>query len=135
VAVDLTVPGWLTEKTAKWIDRLSMREWNVAIGLALAPGNDPDCRALTEQYADINFGRITFRADAEDTNEWEIYLVHELLHIKHSRTDDVVERVIRPHLDGVASEMADSAYRRAVEPFIHSLAVSLVELRTNDQPG
>lgn len=129
MAVDLTVPEWLNARTALWIDRLSMREWEVAIGLALSPGGDPDCRALTEQYADINFGRITFRADIENTEEWEIVLVHELLHIKHSRIDDVIMRVIEPHIGDVPTEMIDSLYRRVVEPFVHSMAVALVKMR------
>lgn len=128
MAIDLSVPVWLNMKCAMWIDRLSMREWEVAIGLSLAPDGNADLEGLAEHYPDLNFGRITFRVDIENDERWETVLVHELLHIKHSRIDSEVMRGIAPHVGGVPHEMIDGMYRRTVEPFINSLAKTLVEV-------
>lgn len=123
----LTVPEWLNHKVAQWIDILSMREWEIAVGLALAPGNDPDCLGRAEQYPSLNFGRITFRVDIENNPEWEKTIVHELLHVKHCRIDHFVEEVMIPGMDG-ASVACSLTYRQFIEPFIYSMADSLVEL-------
>lgn len=124
----LAVPEWLNHKIAQWIDLLSMREWEIAVGLALAPGGDPDCLGRAEQYPDINFGRLTFRADIENTPEWEKTIVHELLHIKHSRIDHFIENVVFTSMDG-ASLVCSLTYRQMIEPYIHSMADCLVEMR------
>lgn len=104
-----------------------MTEWNVSLRLALVVDGNEDCRGLCEQHPDINLGRITIRADVEDTQEWEITLVHELLHVKHSRIDDVVDRVLEPQLNA-STVMVQTTYRLAMEPFIDSMAHVLVEM-------
>lgn len=124
----LTVPEWLNHKVALWIDLLSMREWEIAVGLSMAPGNDPDCLGRAEQFPNLNFGRLTFRADIEETAEWEKTIVHELLHIKHSRIDHFIENVMIPGM-GDASLVCSLTYRQLIEPFIHSMADCLVEMR------
>lgn len=126
MTISLEVPQWLMDKCNVWIARLSMEEWTVGMVIALCPNDDPDVRALAEQYPDINYGRITVRVDVEDDEEWEVSLVHELLHIKHSRIDYVVQRAIRPFLEGTAADMADIMYRGAIEPYIQSMAWTLV---------
>lgn len=126
MAVDLEVPQWLIDKCNEWIARLSMSEWTIGMAIALAPNDDPSVMALAEQFPDLNYGRITVRADFEDNEEWEAALVHELLHIKHARIDDVVQKVMRPHLTEMAADMADVMYRNAVEPYVHSMAWTLV---------
>jgi hypothetical protein len=127
VAIDLTVPEWLKIKVAFWIDTLGMGEWEVAIGLALAPNSDPDCMGMTEQHANLNFGRITFRIDIVDNAEWEQIIVHELLHIKHSRIDHYIEDVMIPLMDG--SLVCSMTYRQMIEPYIHSMAACLVRMK------
>lgn len=128
MAIDLTVPEWLQIKCSAWIDRLRMHEWDVAIGLALVVREDPDTRACAEQHPDINFGRITFRADAEDTQEWEATLVHELLHIKHSRIDSYIDRIVLPNMQGVEMGFGYLVYKSHLEPFTESLAQALVKI-------
>lgn len=126
MAVDLEVPQWLADKCNEWVARLSMEEWSIGMVIALVPNGDPDVRALAEQYADLNYGRIAMRVDVEDDEDWEVSLVHELLHIKHSRIDDVVQKVMRPQLGGSAGDMADIMYRGVVEPYTQSMAWTLV---------
>lgn len=125
MAIDLTAPDWLTEAFALWIERLNLREWEIDTGLAMAPNNDPDCMGLTEQFPDLNFARITLRADVEDNREWQIVIVHELLHVKHSRVDHLLEGVVFPGLEGVTAALA---YRQHMESYTHSLAACLVDM-------
>ncbi len=126
MAIDLEVPQWLADKCNAWVARLSMEEWTIGIVMALAPNDDPDVRALAEQYPDLNYGRITVRADIEDNEEWEVSLIHGLLHIKHSRIDYVVQKVMRPYLGDTAEGMADIMYRGVVESYTQSMAWTLL---------
>lgn len=127
MALDLTLPDWLQKKCSLWIERLNMGEWDVGIRLALVVMNDEDTKGSVEAYPDINLGRIQIRADVEDNEDWEVTLVHELLHIKHARIDDVIQRVFEPHT-AVPTELVDSIYRRALEPYIDSLSKALVAM-------
>jgi hypothetical protein len=139
MALDLTVPGWLERKLQTWVDRLQMHEWEVRLRLDLTIDNNEDCRGQAEHYPGINLGRIVLRADVEDSEEWEITLVHELLHIKHSRIDAVVDHAFIASLAGsqsaVTTAMAETVYRQAYEPFIDSMAKVLVKLSNDHQPG
>jgi len=126
MSVDMAVPQWLADKCNLWIARLSMEEWTIGMVLALAPNDDVTTRALAEQYPDLNYGRITMRVDVEDDEDWESCLVHELLHIKHSRIDATVQKAILPQLQSSAADMADVVYRAAVESYIYSMAWTLI---------
>jgi hypothetical protein len=128
MAADLNPPTWLKHKLDTWMVRLQMHEWEIRLGLDLVVNDDAGCKGLTEQWPLVNMGRITLRVDVEDDEEWEIVLVHELLHIKHSRVDHVLEQTLFPELAGIPATMAHSAYRQAYEPFIHSMAVALVKM-------
>jgi hypothetical protein len=127
MSIDLTAPPWLLSKCSLWIERLQMGEWDVQIKLALVLNEDPECRGTAEAYPDISLGRIELRADIEDNAEGETTLVHELLHIKHGRIDDVINRVLEPQIN-VPTPMVKSVYRLALEPFIDSLSKALVKL-------
>ncbi len=133
MAIDLTVPAWLNEKTAQWLDRLSMREWNVGIQIAVVLDDNPECRGFAIEQPDINFGLITLRADIEDTRDWEVTLVHELLHIKHSRIDNYIDEVVAPNLNGVSMGFAWQCYKKVMEPFIQSMAEVLVDMHRGEQ--
>lgn len=122
--IDLTVPTWLQEKVALWIDRLQLGEWEIGLRLALVLNDDANVQGLCDQYPDLNEARLTFRADIEDTKEWERTIVHELLHVKHSRIDHFLEGVVFPSLDNV---LATITYRQFVESYTHSLAKALVD--------
>ncbi len=125
--VDLTVPEWLTTKCSLWIERLQMGEWDIQIKLALVLNDDPNCKGTAEAFPDISLGRIELRADIADDEEGEITLVHELLHIKHARIDDVINRVFEPQLNA-STALVQMVYRVAMEPYIDSMAKALVRL-------
>lgn len=125
--VDLTVPPWLLERCQFWAAQLGLQDWEIEITLSTAPDGDIGNLGLAETSPDRSFATITLRADVEESPRWEIYLVHELLHVKHSAIDAVVQTVISPPT-GEGKAMADAAYRRVVEPYIHSMARALVIL-------
>jgi len=135
LAIDLTVPDWVHEKIMLWVELLNMQEWTITVALDLVPNEDRDCAGLATSQPDINLGQLTLRADIEDTKEWEITIVHELLHVKHSRIDSYFEIVVAPNLNGVAPWFAWETYKRLYEPFVHSMAVSLIEIRQAQARG
>jgi hypothetical protein len=126
--VDLTVPDYAVEWVRYWQDKLGMWEWMIKLRLELILDNNEMCRGLTENHTHINLGRIGLRADLEDTAEWEVTLLHELLHVKHSRIDAMVYEVLGPQL-GLADGMLQALYNQALEPYIESMANCLVGMR------
>jgi len=131
MGIDLTVPEWLQSKVGQWKDALHMAEWEVAIGLALTPNGNADCLALADQFPDLNFGRIVFRADIENNRFGEETIVHELLHIKHSRIDHFIEGVMIPNIDD-GSLICSMTYRQLIEPYINSMAKALVDMKVKN---
>lgn len=85
VPISLTVPGWLNEKTSQWIDRLSMREWSVEMQLAMAPGDNPECRGLTEEYPDINIVAPNL-SGVSTVFAWQCYKKVDMCEDKHSKS-------------------------------------------------
>jgi hypothetical protein len=86
VAVDLTVPDWVGTYIRAWCDRLCLKDWRIKVSIELCVNDDPDCHAVCVQQPDINQADITFRADIEDVKEWRKTVIHELIHVSHSRT-------------------------------------------------
>ena len=123
--LDLNVPDWLHRYILAWVDRLALNDWRVKIAIELYVNDDPDCHALCSQHPDLNEARLTFRADIEDTKEWRITVIHELLHVRHSRIDHAVERVIIPELAAAACQPLQTLYHQHVESFTAYLARTL----------
>lgn len=130
--LDLAPPKWLSDTVYEWLQRLHMQEWKVGVQLALVMQGNPDTLALCEQYPDINYARITFRADVEDTPAWHETIAHELLHVKHSRIDNYLERTVFPSL--ADQEFGYRVYASFYEPYIDAMAKALVELTTPPTP-
>jgi hypothetical protein len=92
--LDLTVPPWLSQYALAWKNRLYLNAWDVTLRIAICVNEDHETHALCEQWPDLNMARLTFRADVEDTKEWRITVIHELIHVAHSRIDRAVECAI-----------------------------------------
>lgn len=128
LAINLDVPQWVQERIAWWKDKLEMWEWRLHIRLEMILDDNENCRGLCQPYPDTNQARIQFRADIEDTEEWEITILHELLHVKHSRIDDTIWHIFGPMVN-MPNETVESIYKRQNEPYIESMAQCLVRLR------
>jgi len=126
MALDLSVPDWLNDFVAEWARRLSLSDWKLTARLSLCPGDIPDCDGFTDQKPDTNAATLTFCATIEDTEYWRVVVIHELMHVAHSRIDHVFQCAIRPELPGEVQTMADTAYRQYVESYVHRMAKSLV---------
>ena len=122
------VPAWLNELIARWADRLGLTHWRILVEMTLAPGGHVDAEALCEQFAQLNQCKLWVRVDAEDNEHWRTNIIHELLHVAHTRIDSTVENVLVADMDENAREMAFEAYRQAYEPYIHRMAVALYVL-------
>jgi len=99
--------------------------WTIKVALELCVNDNPVCRGLCDQYPDINAARLTFRADIEDTSEWRHVVIHELIHMAHSRIDHAVERAILPELPQAVQQLAREMYHQYVESFVDYLDSTL----------
>lgn len=127
MSLDLSIPDWLSQYALAWKDRLYLNAWEVTLRIALCVHDDPDTRALTEQWPDLNEARLTFRADIEDVKAWRITIIHELIHVAHSRIDRAVECAILPELAIAAHDLAQNVYHQHVESYVAFLARTLYE--------
>lgn len=121
MSVDLTVPPWLNQYIRAWLDRLHLNDWTIKASLELCVNDDPAARSLCDQFPDINTARLTFRADIDDTPEWRHVVIHELIHVAHSRIDHAVERAILPELPQPVQQLAREIYHQHVESFVDYL--------------
>lgn len=119
------VPEWVTAYIHVWRDRLLLSEWRLTLALALCVNDDPDVRALCQQYCDNNRAIITFRADIENTTEWREVIIHELLHIRHARIDHRIECAFIPELASAAQQMAQTIYHQDVEAYTEAMTHTL----------
>jgi hypothetical protein len=122
---DLAVPEWLRLYILAWCDRLHLKDWEIKAAIELCVNDDPQTRGLCQQYPDNNSATLTFRADIEDIKEWRIVVIHELLHVRHSRIDHAVERVILPEVAAAVQQPMRELYHQHVESYIDYLAGTL----------
>lgn len=119
------VPQWIKDEVNKWADRLRMNDVKFTVRMSLAPMNQTDMAACCQQQANLNLASITVRVDAENTREWRIYLIHELVHASHMRIDSAVSEAIIPHVAEAAQSVAHKVYEQHVESYTHQMAVAL----------
>ena len=129
--MNLEVPDWLRAHLTYWQNALHMWEWEIRLRLEMVLDGHEEYRGLASPYPLISMGRIGIRADVEDTEEWEVTFVHEMLHIKHSRVDEVIWHVLGPQVD-VPNEMIEAIYKQTLEPYIESMAKALVKMRRGE---
>jgi hypothetical protein len=125
MSIDLAVPSWLNQYIRAWLERLHLNDWTIKIALELCVNDDPSTRGLCEQFPNTNTARLTFRADIEDTPEWRQVVIHELIHVAHSRIDHAVERAILPELPQAVQQLARELYHQHVESFVDYLDSTL----------
>lgn len=130
--MNLEVPDWLRDHLTYWQNALHMWEWEIRLRLEMVLDGNEDCRGLASPSPLVNVGRIGIRADAENTEDWEVTFVHEMLHIKHSRIDEVIYQVLGPQVD-MPDEVIEAVYKQALEPYIESMAKVLVKMRRGDE--
>ena len=121
-------PDWITEYVNNWMRRLHLSQWRVRIVMALAPGNSTYTAATCSQVQNFAEATLTFRADAEDNQDWRETVLHEILHIYHGQVDQVIYNTI---LDGVPQPEKDKSYQTycdAMEKFVDGLSKVLYKL-------
>lgn len=125
---DWQVPQWAEEFVQRWAQRLNLEHWEIRLRMALSVDGDEYCKALCEQYCDINLAIITIRADAGDEAEWRVSLLHEMLHVAHARVDNYVNNAAIPEMGEGQQDFARELYRQIYEPFVDRLSWSLYQL-------
>lgn len=125
MSVDLTVPPWLNQYIRAWLDRLHLNDWTVKVAIELCVNGNPDVHAMCKQEPDLNLARLIFRADLQDTPDWRRTVIHELIHVAHSRIDHAVEDSFIPQLPAPAQQLAYDGYHQHVESYTAFLASTL----------
>ena len=125
MAADLDVPVWLHQYVLAWIDRLHLNDWTIKLAIELCPNDNADTHAVCTQSPDLNEARITFRADVEDTKDWRRTVIHELIHVAHSRIDHALECVVLPELAPQVQQPMRQMYHQHVESYTAFLADTL----------
>lgn len=125
MTVDLTVPDWLHRYVLAWIDRLHLNDWTIKLSVDLCVNANADIQAMCKQHPDMNQATIIFRADVEDTKDWRRTIIHELIHVAHSRIDHAVEDSIIPQLPAAAHQLGFDTYHQHVESYTAFLADTL----------
>lgn len=115
MAVDYSVPTWLTDYIRTWIDRLDLEVWDIKVRLEMVVSENPDCMAHCDRHAAYNSAKLTFRADIEDSAYWRKIVCHEMIHIVLARADAYVFEVIIPELNSGAEDIAHNGYNQLVE--------------------
>lgn len=118
------LPEWAADAIKTYATALNLNHWRIEAVVEQCIDDDPDTMAQCEQFNGQTRAVIHLRSDMEDTQEWRITILHEMLHVAHAHVDAMLQRVIFPHLPEAARVMADAAYRETYEPFVDSLATS-----------
>ena len=127
----------MTNDTADWIEQavdfysthcLGLTEWNISICIEYAIDDDAGILGMCTQQPSTNYAQVSFRGDIADTEHWHTTIIHELLHIKHSRIDDYLREVAFDALPPKMSNIVNKTYVNVVyEPFIHDMAYYLAK--------
>lgn len=125
------VPEWAGKFIQKWAEKLNIEHWIIKGKVEMCLNGNPEAWANCEQQYLINEATIGMRADIEETDEWKVYLIHELLHVAHAHIDFIVEDVVISELPEACKRMGRESYTNAYEPFIQRMAVSLLRM---DEP-
>lgn len=123
------VPKWLESYIDLWYQRLELNEWRVKYHLSLDPNHDSSLSyAAIIVDPQLNEALLSFRVDIKDTPGSRRDVIHELIHVKHGRVDEVVNQVIIEQLPEGQRDLAKRAYKAAYESFVHGVADSFFEL-------
>lgn len=126
VMVTFDPPKWAIERVRWWAEWLAISHWSIHLQMAAVINRDEDVLGYTEQYPEINKATITLRADAEDTTDWHVVIVHELLHVSHTMVDYAVEDACNNYLETEPGQVVMDWYKLAYEQFTHRLAEAIV---------
>lgn len=127
----LDTPLWLTQYVEKWQQKFFLQEWRIKAKLALAPNNDVNALAVCETVSNIHSATLTFRADIEQNKDSEETIIHEVLHVRHALTDQVIWSMLTSILPESDRQLIYISYSNEMERFIDGMSKILWAM---DQP-
>ena len=131
----LDTPDWIREYVAAWQQRLHLTQWRIRINMALAPMNSVYTAACCSQIQNIAEATLTFRADAEDNQDWRETVLHEVLHIFHGQVDQAVYNVALDGMPQAEKDKAYAAYSDAMEKMVDGLSKILYQMEQEARPA
>jgi hypothetical protein len=124
----MQLPQWAERFIHHAAADLGLDAWDIDVAMDREPGELSGNLASVEFDCNNRRAKVTLRTDAEDSREWRVTIVHELLHIVHARVDQAVEDELLPSLPREARRMARRMYGNAVEALVEALAGRIVDL-------
>jgi len=127
------LPEWAINCIDYWKQILMLGEWTLRTKVVPRPDNDEQARACVAVHTDTLIADIEIRDDLSQDydHEWELTIIHELLHVRLGRITDFVQRDLIPELASAAQSLAYKSLTREVEPTVELLAAVLLKLRGN----
>lgn len=126
------VPEWASRYIRTWWERLLLHEWAIHVRLSPHPDEDGSggTKAVVALFPDIRRANLEIRDDitADPDEEWQLTIIHELLHIRLGQMTNHVQETLLAELPPAARESHDRVFRSLVEPAVDLLAHTLREL-------
>jgi hypothetical protein len=125
----MTAPDWLQRRVSHWCGVLGLSEWKIEVEVVKPDGKDDTACATADLHPRRNYARINIRQSyVKRGRELDRTIIHELLHVCHSRVDDIVENAMCKLLGEPAGIVAFASYRMTQEPMIDHLSYVIEEL-------
>jgi len=130
MTTDSNVPKWAMDYINEWRDILYLYEWRLRVNLTPHPDEDASgcTKASVRVWPGPIIAEIEIRDDIpesptpDELKEWQITLIHELLHIRLGRITDMVDNHLITELVPAARDMMGKVFEREVEPIIEIMA-------------
>lgn len=106
---------------------LGIADQRVTLSLVRNPSEDPNAAGCCVQRPEHNACVIELPDNIEDTPEAHKTIIHELLHVCHSRIDHFYDEGVMRLLKGKARKLAEEAMKQHYESYINSMATALYE--------
>lgn len=119
---------------AKWVERLSLGDWRVAVSPDPPP---PDDRSRIDINHTAKMAAIRVRPDMP-ASQVEGAIVHELLHLVTTQMEWVVKPILQSYAPRAALELIeaqwDLAEHRLIVSVLRGLGFERTEWRPDDEP-
>lgn len=130
-------PEWLAGFVNEWAERLGILHVQISVRIDYTVNGEGDTLGMCNQYPERNEATLVLRGDLEDTKEWRINVLHELLHVAHMQidhylTDVVLTKVIESQR---VYDMVHAGYKQHYEAYVDRLAHSLYAAHEEHQDG
>jgi hypothetical protein len=125
---DFEVPEWLDKVVRDSQYILNLQNWKILVKVVSCAGDDPGNMAVVWHSPNTWSATLYFRCDVEDTFDWWQTVFHELIHLKISPMQQLVQKNIISELPSEAHSLAHKIWKDIHEQTVDSLATAFAEI-------